>query len=70
MAVLEPAAPTPEEHGQLSEESLKTAQFYIDYFKNSSICKELQAEGLVFSDKYEAAKHLQGLGPLKPVNPL
>ena len=65
MAVVEPAEPSTEVN-QLSDESMKAARFYIDYFKNSAICDELSKEGLVFADRYEAGKHLQGLGPLDP----
>ncbi len=40
MAVVEPAEPAAEIN-QLSDESMKAARFYIDYFKNSKICAEL-----------------------------
>lgn len=65
MAIVEPAEPTVDA-GELTDETMKVAMFNMNYFKDSKICGELDKEGLVFADKYQAAKHLQGLGPLDP----
>jgi len=66
MAVLEPTPPSEEEENTLADDSIKTAKFFVDYFKNSNVHAELAAEELVFTDKYEAALALQKQGPIEP----
>jgi hypothetical protein len=45
-------------------EDISTLQFYYDYFAKSKLYKELNDEGLVFSDATAAAQHIQSLGPV------